>query len=125
MEVDVETESPAWISSVEAGGHYGGGDDEKEGYHSDYGVTFYQGLIAGHRTEAVSHACGCESIVSFVLDLQLRLSAAGDERARVMREVDKPLYRIVSKFNPTKLGNRKSFLVASQVPSPTSIVFEE
>jgi hypothetical protein len=41
LEVDVETESPAWISSVEAGGHYGGGDDEEEGYYGDYGVAFY------------------------------------------------------------------------------------
>ena len=58
MEVDVETKSPAWISSVEAGGHYSGGDDEEEGYYGDYGVAFYYGFIAGHCAEAVSHACG-------------------------------------------------------------------
>ena len=36
-----------------------------------------------------------------------------------------PLYRIVAKFNPTRFGSRKVFLVESHVPSPTVIVFEE
>lgn len=36
-----------------------------------------------------------------------------------------PLYLIVSKFNPIKLGSRKSFRDASHVPSPTYMVFDE
>jgi hypothetical protein len=35
------------------------------------------------------------------------------------------LYRIVSKFNPIRFGNRKLFRVKSHVPSPTCIVLEE
>jgi len=35
-----------------------------------------------------------------------------------------PLYLIVAKFNPTKLGSRKLSLPASHVPSPTCIVAE-
>lgn len=36
-----------------------------------------------------------------------------------------PLYRIVAKFNPTRFGSKKVFFVASHVPSPTVIEFEE
>jgi len=36
-----------------------------------------------------------------------------------------PLYRMVSKLSPTRLGSRKVFLDVSQVPSPTVIVSEE
>lgn len=38
---------------------------------------------------------------------------------------DVPLYRIVSKFKPTRFGSRKSFRWESHVPSPTYIVLEE
>ena len=36
-----------------------------------------------------------------------------------------PLYRIVAKLNPTRLGSRNVFFVVSHVPSPTVIEFEE
>jgi hypothetical protein len=35
-----------------------------------------------------------------------------------------PLYCMVSKFKPIRLGSRKVFLVKSQVPSPTTSVSE-
>lgn len=35
-----------------------------------------------------------------------------------------PLYCMVSKFSPTKLGNKNVFLVESHVPSPTFRVLE-
>jgi len=35
-----------------------------------------------------------------------------------------PLYRIISKLNPTRFGSRNVFLVKSHVPSPTTMVFE-
>jgi hypothetical protein len=35
-----------------------------------------------------------------------------------------PLYCVVSKLRPTKLGNKKVFFVKSHVPSPTVIVSE-
>jgi hypothetical protein len=40
------------------------------------------------------------------------------------REGNKPLYLIVSKFNPTRFGSKKSLRLASHVPSPTYMVFE-
>lgn len=36
-----------------------------------------------------------------------------------------PLYRIVSKFSPIRLGNKKVSRPVSQVPSPTCSVFDE
>ncbi len=35
-----------------------------------------------------------------------------------------PLYWVVAKLNPTRLGSRNVFFVASHVPSPTLIVPE-
>lgn len=35
-----------------------------------------------------------------------------------------PLYRMVSKFKPWRLGSKKVFRCESQVPSPTNIVGE-
>ncbi len=35
-----------------------------------------------------------------------------------------PLYWVVARLNPTRLGSRNVFFVASHVPSPTFIVFE-
>lgn len=37
---------------------------------------------------------------------------------------DLPLYCIVAKFSPCKFGNKKVFLSAIHVPSPTSMVLE-
>ena len=37
---------------------------------------------------------------------------------------DLPLYWVVARLNPTRLGRRKSLREASHVPSPTDIVFE-
>lgn len=38
---------------------------------------------------------------------------------------DEPLYRIVSKFTPIRLGSRKVSRCESHVPSPTWSVFDE
>lgn len=38
---------------------------------------------------------------------------------------DIPLYWVVARLNPTRLGRRNVLRVASHVPSPTVIVFEE
>lgn len=35
-----------------------------------------------------------------------------------------PLYWVVARLSPTRLGSKKVFLDASHVPSPTFIVFE-
>ena len=37
---------------------------------------------------------------------------------------DLPLYWVVARLNPTRLGRRKSLREVSHVPSPTDIVFE-
>jgi len=41
-----------------------------------------------------------------------------------MQGIEVPLYLIVAKFKPWRLGSRKVFRCESQVPSPTNIVGE-
>ena len=66
-------------------------------------------MVLGLLRETVSHACQA-----------LDFMYMGPMCACVI-----PLYRIVAKFNPTRLGSRNVFLVESHVPSPTVNVFEE
>ncbi len=60
-----------------------------------------------------------------VSDISLPLFVSNFEKANGSAEGEIPLYLIVSKFNPTRFGSRKSFRVASHVPSPTFMVLDE
>ena len=64
--------------------------------------------IAIHVAETIAHACG----VSWRCPRKL---GAGDV----------PLYCVVARFRPCKLGSKKVFLWESQVPSPTYMVLDE
>lgn len=46
------------------------------------------------------------------------------DRSHKLGRKNLPLYRIVSKFTPIKLGSRNVSLVKSHVPSPTWSVFD-
>ena len=83
-------------------------DDEEECDCRNYSMGSNNIVVLGLLGETVSHACQMSDSIHVGVE-----SACG-----------LPLYRIVAKFKPTRLGSKKVFSVASHVPSPTTIVFE-
>ena len=101
---------------VEAGIHNRRRNDNKECDDCDYAVAPNKGVVFGDICKAIAHSC---LLLSAAVPWSHNwISGRGSEGCV-------PLYRIVSKFSPTRLGSKKSLRFESQVPSPTYNVFEE
>ena len=104
----MESQRPSRISAVEPYCQDSKRDDKEECDCRNYSMGSNKIVVLGLLGETVSHACQMSDSIHVGVECACGL----------------PLYRIVAKFKPTRLGSRKVFSVASHVPSPTTIVFE-
>lgn len=110
---DVQLKCPVWIPSrVITNYDCGARNNAQENDGCNDAVCDNYGMVSSHILEAISHAYsvsvmfGSDKISSFVISY-------------IVGAQNEPLYRIVSKFTPIRLGSRNVSRPESQVPSPT------
>lgn len=113
LEVDVSSKSPTRISTIKSCSENCCWNYKEKCDGCYYAMAFNQGVVLWKVSKSIAHSYG------------FQMSVAPLPFNDISAKEVLPLYCIVSKFNPTKFGNRNVFLDASQVPSPTYIVFEE
>lgn len=109
----MKLESPIWVPpgviSDDEGCHW---NKTQENDSRNNTVRDNHRLVPSHVLESISHAYPDPCQLSLSWHYYICMS-------------DAPLYRIVSKFTPMRLGSKNVSRSLSHVPSPTCSVFEE
>ena len=107
----MQSQRPSWLLGMETSHHDSRRDDEEKHYRGDDPMGKDETVILWDVAETVAHA--------FHAVDRLAIGTS------IKSITNLPLYRMVSKFSPTRFGSKNVFRCESQVPSPTYMLLDE